>query len=45
LGVGFVFNLQDLEVGDLNGLGLSPEQENKIVEIAAEVSLKERAFK
>jgi hypothetical protein len=45
LGVEFVYNLEDLEVGDLNGLGLTPEQENKIVEIAAEVSLKERAFK
>ena len=45
LGVEFVYNLQDLEVGDLNGLGLTPEQENKIVEIAAEVSLKEKVRK
>ena len=45
LGVELVYNLEDFEEGDLKGLELTPEQENKIVEIAAEVSLKEKARK
>ena len=45
LGVELVYNLENFEEGDLKGLELTPEQENKIVEIAAEVSLKEKARK
>ena len=45
LGVELVQNLEYIHPSDLKDLELTPEQENKILEIAAEVSLKEKARK